>query len=216
MKYLTANLITLRFLLILSKFSSLLRWNFCWKSFLRVNFFSPHWRDERKAIGQSRSCAKADGEKRWKNWEAAYGLQRRCERTCRCSSFWSIFIVIMHRKINKLMLANALSRNILKLIWELKADRNRCKWRKYSDCPYDTLPVKETVNLCGFITRWITLLWRDVLKLKYYSLQVELKENHFNEMKIFSTYSWRREIRLQIHCINNKSAHRPWVCVWIK
>lgn len=76
MKYLTANLITFHSLLILFLvfFAVSVKENILSeKAFQREKklFPSPHRREERKAIGQSRSCAKADDEKRWKNWEAA-------------------------------------------------------------------------------------------------------------------------------------------------
>lgn len=72
-KYLTENLITF-FLIKLRFFVAPRRENS--KAQTRKTF-PPH--RARKANGQSRSCAKVDDEKRWKNWAAAW-WQRRCEQ----------------------------------------------------------------------------------------------------------------------------------------
>lgn len=63
------------------------------------------WSGRGKAGGQSRSCAKADDEKRWKNWEAACGWQRRCEHVVLISPGARRFIVsiAMQSKREKLM-----------------------------------------------------------------------------------------------------------------
>lgn len=143
MKYLTANLITFHSLLILSWFffTVSMKENILSEKLCDGKLFpSPHRQEERKAIGQSRSCAKADDEKRWKNWEAACGWQkqRRCERTCRCSSYRINFH--LHNAQRKLINLCRLMQEagiILKLIWEFETDAN--DGNIHSDCPYDSV-----------------------------------------------------------------------------